>query len=330
MSCGGRIYKGDTVYVSVPFDVEGYSALTISFFTNGEYKITRTEEEVTIEDGFITAVFEGHDLDVLPDGVLRYTIECEVEGEEYVDSSNTMLYLKTPKDYDAADVQDFYNSGWTEGFSSGLTQGFPIGYESGHTDGQAEGYASGYTEGYDSGYTTGRSKGWQDGIDYEYNRVSQSAITLSFSGNGEWHKDFFSEVFCNGVNVNIDFGLVRNIAIYIDGNNIVISEPIGELGIQSQGNYYLTTANHDYGVGTWKHYAILREGFQTSNLQVSNVNFKVKTSDFENWVNPSYVLLFNGHWNEWTQHMDGGFKINIDRVSTSTDGDYTWIYLVIL
>lgn len=203
MSCGGRIYKGDTVYVSVPFDVEGYSALTISFFTNGEYKITRTEEEVTIEDGFITAVFEGHDLDVLPDGVLRYTIECEVEGEDYVDSSNTMFYLKTPKDYDAADVQDFYNSGWTEGFASGLTEGFPTGYASGYTDGQAEGYASGYTEGYDSGHTTGRSEGWQDGIDWEYTRISQSAITLSFSGNGEWHKDFFSEVFCNGVVVDV-------------------------------------------------------------------------------------------------------------------------------
>lgn len=174
------------------------------------------------------------------------------------------------------------------------------------------------------------AKRWQDGIDWEYNRISQSAITLSFSGNGEWHKDFFSEVFCNGVNVNIDFGLVRNIAIHIDGNNIVISEPIGELGIQGQGSYYLTTANHDYGVGTWEHYAILREGFQTSNLQVSNVNFKVKTSDFENWVNPSYVLLFNGHWNETSQAMYGGFRINIDRVSTSTDGDYTWIFLNIL
>lgn len=178
-----------------------------------------------------------------------------------------------------------------------------------------------------SGYGSRR---WQDGIDWEYNRISQSAITLSFSGNGEWHKDFFSEVFCNGVNVNIDFGLVRNIAIHIDGNNIIISEPIGELGIQGQGNYYLTTANHDYGVGTWEHYAILREGFQTSNLQVSNVNFKVKTSDFENWVNPSYVLLFNGRWNETPQAMYGGFRINIDRVSTSTDGDYTWIFLNIL
>ena len=47
------------------------------------------------------------------------------------------------------------------------------------------------------------AKRWQDGIDYEYNRVSQSAITLSFSGNGEWRKDFFSEVFCNEVIVNV-------------------------------------------------------------------------------------------------------------------------------
>lgn len=330
MSCGGRIYKGDTVYVSVPFDVEGYSALTISFFTNGEYKITRTEEEVTIEDGFITAVFEGHDLDVLPDGVLRYTIECEVEGEEYVDSSNTMFYLKTPKDYDAADVQDYYNSGYTEGYASGLTQGFPDGYESGHTDGYNEAYPIAWNSGHESGYTEGRARGWQDGVSWEQEQIAQQAISLSFSANGEWQKDFFDDIYANRVNVDIDFGLVRNIAIYINGNNIVISEPVGELGIQGQGIGYLTTANHDYEVGTWESYAILREGFQISNMQVSNVNFKVKTSDFENWVNPSYVLLFNGHWNEWTRHMDGGFNINIDRVSTSTDGDYTWIYLVIL
>lgn len=219
-------------------------------------------------------------------------------------------------------IDDIYKSGYT----SGVTDGFATGHESGYTDGFAAGYPSGVTDGYASGYATGQV----DGATAEHNKIATSAISLSFSGNGEWQKSAGSDVFCNRVNVNIDFGLVRNIEIDISGSNILISEPIGELGIQSQGNYYLTTANHDYEVGTRNTYLIRREGFQTSSLQVSNVNFKVKTSDFENWVNPSYSLYFNGHWNETSQAMYGGFRINIDRVSTSTDGDYTWIFLNIL
>lgn len=250
MSCGGRIYKGDTVYVSVPFDVEGYSALTISFFTNGEYKITRTEEEVTIEDGFITAVFEGHDLDVLPDGVLRYTIECEVEGEEYVDSSNTMFYLKTPKDYDAADVQDFYNSGWTEGFASGLTQGFPDGYESGHTDGYNEAYPIAWNAGHESGYTEGRARGWQDGVSWEQGQIAQQAISLSFSANGEWQKDFFDDIYANRVVVNVDIPMFTSIFVSLQGTNISIA-PEDILSINNFEISGITIVNRPNSVGIY-------------------------------------------------------------------------------
>ena len=115
MSCGGRVYKGDTISISVPFDISGYTNLTISYFTVGDYKIVKTQEEVEIEDGAITCDFSGHDLDLLPDGVIRYTINYDVDNTDYVESTNTMLYLKTPASYSAVTPQDIWMSGYTSG-----------------------------------------------------------------------------------------------------------------------------------------------------------------------------------------------------------------------
>lgn len=232
MSCGGRIYKGDAIYVSVPFDIEDYSALTISYFTSGEYKVVRTEEEVTIEDGFITAYFEGHDLDLLPDGVLRYTITCEVEGEDYVDSSNTMLYLKTPKDYDAKTAEEI----WDEGYESGLTacSGSCEGvYEEGFADGVAEQKAklvstaitangtysredgfnlidvnvpSGGSGSYESGWTDGFASGHTDGIAEQKAKLESA----SFSANGTYTKeDGWNEVTVDAAGGNYTTGRVE-------------------------------------------------------------------------------------------------------------------------
>lgn len=138
MSCGGRIYKGDAITVSIPFDVEEYSALTVAYFTTGDYEVVREESELVIEDGYIIASFEGHDLDILPDGVLRYTIACVVDDEDYLYSTNTPLYLKTPKDYDAETVEEVYEEGYESGSTDGYIKGFSDGHSSGVTDGIAE------------------------------------------------------------------------------------------------------------------------------------------------------------------------------------------------
>ena len=115
MSCGGRVYKGDTVTISVPFDVDDYSNLTITYSTIGDEKIVLTEDEVEIEDGFITHTFQGHDLDLLPDGVIYYTIECDVLGVPNVDSTNTNLYLKTPAGYSGKTADEIYQEGYEAG-----------------------------------------------------------------------------------------------------------------------------------------------------------------------------------------------------------------------
>ena len=142
MSCGGRVYKGDTVTISVPFDVSGYTNLTITYSTTGDSKIVKTQEEVTVEDGFITYTFSGHELDLLPDGVIYYTIDCEVEGEDYVDSTNTPLYLATPAGYSGLTADEIYQQGYEDGLEhcSGYT---PCDCTSAVTEAYAQGYAQG-------------------------------------------------------------------------------------------------------------------------------------------------------------------------------------------
>lgn len=133
MSCGGRVYKGDLVIVSIHFDVSGYTNLSVDYFTTGVTKITKSEDELTVEDGFITCSFAGHELDILPDGVIRYTITYQVDGEDAVESSNTMLYLKTPESYSAKTIDEISEEAYQSGYTSGYQSGYTNGYSDGHT-----------------------------------------------------------------------------------------------------------------------------------------------------------------------------------------------------
>lgn len=130
MSCGGRVYKGDSVTISVPFDVSGYTDLTISYSTTGDSKIVKGEDEVTIEDGFISYTFSGDELDILPDGVIYYTINYEVDGTDYVDSTNTPLYLATPAGYSGKTAEEIYQDGFDAGLDA-CSGGTPCNLEEG-------------------------------------------------------------------------------------------------------------------------------------------------------------------------------------------------------
>ena len=149
MSCGGRVYKGDTVTISVPFDVSGYTNLTITYSTTGNSMIVKDESEVIVEDGFISYTFSGHELDLLPDGVIYYTIDCEVEGEDYVASTNTPLYLATPAGYSGLTADEIYQQGYEDGLehcsgytpcdcTSAVTEAFQSGYTQGYAQGQED------------------------------------------------------------------------------------------------------------------------------------------------------------------------------------------------
>lgn len=178
MSCGGRIYKGGMTTVSVPFNVEGYSNLSISYFTSGDYKITKTEDDLVIEDGFITYTFTKEELDVMPDGVLNYLVNYEVEGGKYADGGNTNVYLKTPQDYSATSVTEMVQSAYTEGHE--------IGYEEGHAQGKQEGEEVGYNE--------------------AVSVIRNQSISLSVSANGVYTANTEDSIYFSEVNVNVPQG----------------------------------------------------------------------------------------------------------------------------
>lgn len=115
MICTNRIYKGETFEVSIPFRVEGWSNLYVEYFTDGQYKVTRTAEELEIDEYTITAGFSGSDLDLLADGVLRYTLYYTLEGVAYTKSTNTPYYLKTPAGYSGVTADEIFQSGYTAG-----------------------------------------------------------------------------------------------------------------------------------------------------------------------------------------------------------------------
>lgn len=175
MSCGGRIYKGGMTTVSIPFNVEGYSNLSISYFTSGDYKITKAEEDLVIADGFITYTFTKEELDVMPDGVLNYLVNYEVEGGKYADGGNTNVYLKTPQDYSATSVTEMVQSAYTEGHE--------IGYVEGHAQGKQEGEEVGYNE--------------------AVSVIRNQSISLSVTANGTYTANTQDSIYFNEVNVNV-------------------------------------------------------------------------------------------------------------------------------
>lgn len=220
MSCGGRVYKGDTVTISVPFDVDDYSNLTITYTTIGGEKIVKTQEEVEIEDGFITYTFEPGELDLLPDGVIYYAISYEVDGVGHVESTNTNLYLKTPAGYSGRTAEDIYQEGYEAGLedcsgsscnlqsksvvvSANTQTVFPDqgydGMDSVSIDATSFGngrYQQGYEAGYDSGY---------EDAEEDYPRIqpqkNYTADTKSFVIVPDAHYDAMGRVNVNATPV---------------------------------------------------------------------------------------------------------------------------------
>lgn len=165
MSCGGRVYKGDTITISVPFNVEDFTNLTITYTTIGDEKIVLTEEDLEIEDGFITHTFLPGEIDILADGVIYYTVSYEADGVDYLESTNTNLYLKTPAGYSGKTAEDYYQEGYQDGLEdcSGYTP----------TD-----CSSAITEAYQSGYTAGvnQERSYLTGITITQNGLYLKAL----------------------------------------------------------------------------------------------------------------------------------------------------------
>lgn len=179
MICTNRIYKGETFEVSIPFMVEGWSDLYVEYFTNGQYKVTRTADELIIDEYTITAEFSGNDLDLLADGVLRYTLYYTLEGVAYTKSTNTPYYLKTPVAYSAMTPTDYYHEG--------------------EVVGKAEGYLSGYTQAEST--------------------IRSNAVSLNVTENGVYSANTDDNIYFNNVVVNVESPCEDCTEAYVSGMN---------------------------------------------------------------------------------------------------------------
>jgi len=132
MNCSNKIYKGESLVV-IPFDIEGWSALHVDYFTDGKEKVTVNSDALEISGGVITAHFAPHDLDLLADGVLRYTIYYTIDDTNYTISTNSPYILKTPMGYNAETKEIIWNEGFASGETVGYAEGFEDGWDSAHT-----------------------------------------------------------------------------------------------------------------------------------------------------------------------------------------------------
>lgn len=100
---GGRIYKGSIAQI----DVFLYSpCIEASGVVANFYTVTGTsieKSDMSISGGIGTVVFQPVELEALQDGLLRYNVSYEVDGEPYQYDYETRYFIKTPNPYTPID-----------------------------------------------------------------------------------------------------------------------------------------------------------------------------------------------------------------------------------
>lgn len=100
---GGRIYKGSIAQI----DVFLYSpCIEASGVVANFYTVTGTsieKSDISISGGIGTVVFQPVELEALQDGLLRYNVSYEVDGEPYQYDYETRYFIKTPNPYTPID-----------------------------------------------------------------------------------------------------------------------------------------------------------------------------------------------------------------------------------
>ena len=109
--CNRRLYKGNSYEICLPITDTGVTS--VRFYTSGDIVI---EKEGKIVDDTMCFELTKLELDLLPDGVLRYS---------YADfDSNTKYVIVTPADYSGSTLEDIiadaFESGHTAGYDDGL------------------------------------------------------------------------------------------------------------------------------------------------------------------------------------------------------------------
>lgn len=154
------IWKGADGTLYIPFDGEEFDDIELRLSTTGDSIVEISDFEV--HDNFIVVPIESGELDLLPDGVIRYALT--IDG--VTDAGNLNAVLKTPDGYDGETADDIYQRGFDDGLEScsgdcsGVyEEGFEDGYASGQTD------CSGYTQAdLDNAFNRGYQSGFTDGL----------------------------------------------------------------------------------------------------------------------------------------------------------------------
>lgn len=118
MACGSRIYKGGDMVMSFPFNVDEYSDVSLRIYTDGEYSIEKVESGMTIADGQITVVIEDYELELLKEGVVKYTLNYTHDGLQLTETTNTPYVLKAPAGYSAQTPGEIYQRGYEDGLDA--------------------------------------------------------------------------------------------------------------------------------------------------------------------------------------------------------------------
>lgn len=106
----GRIWKGSVSQITVVafphcYDPAKVSDLILDFYTTeGGYAIEFSGETIEMSGNTATVVLQAPQLDMLDDGLLRYIVEYDYDGEHKVADLETKFYLKTPNGYTPIEV----------------------------------------------------------------------------------------------------------------------------------------------------------------------------------------------------------------------------------
>ena len=267
--CNRRLYKGNSYEICLPITDTGVTS--VRFYTSVDMVI---EKEGEIVDDMMCFELTKEELDLLPEGVLRYSYD----GFGF--DSNTEYVIATPGDYSGTTLDDLLEDAFDSGYTAGqedcsgdTCEGvFESGYTSGHTDGIAEQKAKMTELDVDNGdlemspggvlekdfYNT---DGWNhvwvavDTIDW-WNSGYTSGVTeqkaklvpTAITQNGTYSREDggFSQV-----EVNVPTGQTinnQNKSAYIDNNQVelVYTSKTDSYNYQLIGNYLDYTYNSGY------------------------------------------------------------------------------------
>ena len=214
--------------------------------------------------------------------------------------------------------EGIYEEGYADGYASGNTDGYDVGWR--------DGFNSGATSTSGTAYQHGYNEGWQQGVSDGKGMVARDAIHLSFSANGEWHKEFLDDIYASDVVVDVQQPLVSSFLIEFNGN-----QPLQESDIVSayiDGDFVVDNVdiihnNNSLILMVYGH-PITRQN------SVTQISFSIPTSVYSQWseLTTSGEMGING-----TRTSGGGYEggvfITPIGLSAAAEGDNTKITITL-